>query len=162
MSSATRLALCINLCAALVAAFLSSESTAAAELPGRVLVPAITIYPGETIKDEWLTERDISSELAARASVLVISREAIVGKVSRRTLLPGSPIPLNAIAEPKVVVNGAKVRIVFEDDVLAITAYGTALQAGSAGDVVSVRNLASGLTISGIVQADGSVRVGGS
>jgi len=69
---------------------------------------------------------------------------------------------LNAVRDPKTVTNGAKVRLLFEDGGLAITAYGTALQAGSVGEIISVRNLGSGLTVSGAVQADGSIRVGGS
>ena len=76
-------------------------------------------------------------------------------------MLPGLPISLNAVGEPRLVVDGQKVRVVFEQDGLVIETYAAALQAGGDGDVISVRNLDSGLTISGIVQADGSVRVGG-
>lgn len=121
-------------------------------------VPTITIYPGDVIKDEWLVDRDFPPGISAAA---MGTRAAIVGKVARRTLLPGSPVPWNAVVDPRVVANGTKVRLQFEEGALAITAYGTALQAGGAGDVISVRNLASGLMISGTVQADGSVRVGG-
>jgi flagella basal body P-ring formation protein FlgA len=125
---------------------------------GSLPVPAITIYPGDVIKDEWLKNRDFPGE----AGAAVTAREALVGKVARRTLLPGVPVPPNAVAEPHAVANGAKVRILYEDGNLAITAFGAALQAGSAGEVISVRNLSSGLIISGTVQADGSVHVGGS
>ncbi len=59
------------------------------------------------------------------------------------------------------MTNGAKVRVVFEQDGLVIETYAAALQAGGVGEVISVRNLDSGLTISGTIQADGSVRVGG-
>jgi len=51
--------------------------------------------------------------------------------------------------------------LIFEQDGLVIETYAAALQAGSAGDVISVRNIDSGMTISGTVQTDGSVRVGG-
>lgn len=125
-----------------------------------VPVPAITIYPGDAIRDEWLTERAFNSASAAHGQV-ILSREAIVGKVARRTLLPGAPIPQNAVSEPKVVKNGAKVRIVFEDGPLIITSYGAALQDGGIGDLISLRNIETGLTVSGTVQADGSVRLSG-
>ncbi len=124
-------------------------------------VPSIVIYPGEVIKDNCLVDQDFSAGFAASKLAAIGTRAAIVGKVARRTLLPGSPVPLNAVADPRAVSNGGKVRILFQDGVLAITAYGTALQAGSAGDIISVRNLGSGLTIWGTVQADGSVRAGG-
>lgn len=141
-------------------AALSSQNALHAAGSDVLPVPAITIYPGDVIKDEFLVDRDFSAGPAVGATAVVESRAAIAGKVARRTLLPGSPIPWNAVADPKVVGNGTKVRIVFEDGALTIMAYGTALQAGRAGDVISVRNLTSGLTVSGTVQADGSVRAG--
>lgn len=125
-------------------------------------VPTITIYPGDTIKDAWLVDREFPESVIAAKGTLIGTREPVVGKIARRTLLPGAPIPWNAIMEPKTVSNGAKVRIVFQEEGLTITAYGAALQSGGVGDIVSVRNLDSGLTISGTVQSDGSVRVSGS
>jgi flagella basal body P-ring formation protein FlgA len=125
-------------------------------------VPNITIYPGDTIKDSWLVDREFpANSLAAKAAALD-TRLSIVGRSARRTLLPGVPIPINAVMEPKAVANGAKVKVIFEEGGLSIVTYATALQAGSVGEVISIRNLDSGLTISGIVQSDGSVRVSGS
>jgi flagella basal body P-ring formation protein FlgA len=124
-------------------------------------VPTITIYPGDAIKNNWLVEREFPENARSARAGVIETREAVVGKIARRTLLPGAPIPWNAIMEPKAVANGAKIRIVFEEAGLAITAYGAALQSGGVGDIVSVRNLDSGLTVSGTVQSDGSVRVSG-
>ncbi|MGP0058622.1 MAG: flagellar basal body P-ring formation chaperone FlgA [Beijerinckiaceae bacterium] len=142
-------------------AAISAGSAARAE-EGYVLpVPNITIYPGDTIKDAWLVDRDFSANTVATRGAVIQSRSALVGKLARRTLLPGVPIPVNGIGDPRTVANGGKVRVVFSQDGLEITTYATALQPGSVGEVISVRNLDSGLTISGIVQSDGSVRVGG-
>ncbi len=124
-------------------------------------VPAVTIYPGDSIKDSLLVDHDFSAGLIGARGNLVDSRAMIVGKIARRTLLAGAPIPRNAIMEPKVVANGAKVRIVFEEDGLKIATYGAALQSGGVGEIISVRNLDSGYTISGTVQSDGSIRVSG-
>src|SRR6516165_1909020 len=128
-------------------------------------VPALTIYPGDTIKDASIVERDFPTNFSSNSSqahsAFITERGAIIGKIARRTLLPGAPIPSNAVAEPKVVLNGAKVKLIFKEGGLMIMTYGAALQAGAAGDVVSVRNLDSGLTISGIVQPDGSIWVSG-
>jgi flagella basal body P-ring formation protein FlgA len=140
---------------------MNCESSLLAAEPYILPVPGIIIYPGELIKDNRLVDRDFSADFPTSKLAAIDSRAALVGKVARRTLFPGSPIPWSAVGDPNAVANGAKVRIVFEDGLLAIMAYGTALQAGSVGDVISVRNLSSGLTISGAVQADGSVRAGG-
>ena len=42
----------------------------------------------------------------------------------------------------------------------SISTYASALQAGGVGDVIPVRNTESGITVSGTVQIDGTVRVG--
>ncbi len=123
-------------------------------------VPAITIYPGDIIRDSMLTDADFPDAVAS--SAYAFNRSMLIGKVARRTLLPGQAIPTNAIGEPRLVTTGAMVRLVFEEDGLMIVTYASALQGGGAGDVISVRNLESGLTISGIVRADGSIHVGGS
>ena len=57
--------------------------------------------------------------------------------------------------------DGVLVAFVFEDGALSISTYGAALQDGCAGDVISLRNLETGLTVSGTIQADGSVRLSG-
>ena len=124
-------------------------------------VPSVIIYPGDTIKEAFLVDHDFTSDPPVQGS-MIDSHAALVGKLARRTLLPGMPIPLNAVGDPNAVTNGAKVRVVFEQDGLIIETYAAALQSGSVGQVISVRNLDSGLTIAGTIQPDGSVRVGGS
>lgn len=124
-------------------------------------VPKLTIYPGDTIGEDWLADREFTRDFVAARPALVDSRDAIVGKVARRTLLPGAPVPASAVSERKLVTQGTKVRLVFEEGGLAIVAHGTALQSGSAGAIVRVRNLDSGVTVTGTVQNDGSIRVSG-
>jgi flagellar basal body P-ring formation protein FlgA len=130
-------------------------------LAGNVLpVPSVTIYPGDVIKESWIVDHDFGADGPAQGAAIA-DRTALVGKVARHTLLPGLPISTNAVGEPRLIVDGQKVRIIFEQDGLEIETYAAALQAGGTGDVISVRNLESGLTISGVVQSDGTVRVGG-
>ena len=121
-------------------------------------VAAVTIYPGDIIRDQMLTDADFPD--AVSSGVFAADHSMLVGKVAKRTLLPGYPIPTNAIGVPRVVTIGSMVRIVFQEDGLQIATYAAALQNGAAGDVISVRNMESGVTISGIVQPDGSIHVG--
>jgi flagella basal body P-ring formation protein FlgA len=65
-----------------------------------------------------------------------------------------------AVAEPDLVARGVPVEIIFQEGGLIILAQAMALEAGSAGDVIRVRNLDSGLIVSAKVQPDGTVRVG--
>ena len=89
------------------------------------------------------------------------SRSLIVGRVARLTLLPGHAIPFSGISNRKLVSNGAEVKLVFSEGDLLIMTTGAALQDGSIGDIVRVRNNDSGVTVSGAVQPDGSVQVSG-
>ena len=139
------------------ATFAASQANAAAE---RRPVAALTIYPGDIIRDQMITDADFPDTVAS--SAYATNRSMLVGKVARRTLLPGQPIPANAVGEPKLVTIGAMVRLVYEEGGLVISTYASALQAGGAGDIVSVRNPESGITISGVIRADGSIHVGAS
>jgi flagella basal body P-ring formation protein FlgA len=89
------------------------------------------------------------------------SRAQLVGKVARRTLLPGHLIPLRAVDNPRAIRNGAAVELVYIDGGLTIVTTGAALQDGAVGDLVKIRNEDSGVTVSGRVQPDGTVRVNG-
>ncbi|HEY1735382.1 MAG TPA: flagellar basal body P-ring formation chaperone FlgA [Methylovirgula sp.] len=141
---------------------LAGVAPLAAAAPNTILpVPVITIYPGDTIKDAYLVDHDFAGDPLAPHGGVIDTRSALVGKLARQTLLAGVPIPLNAISEPNAITNGARVRVVFAQDGLEIDTYAIALQAGSVGEVISVRNPDSGSTISGVIQSDGSVRVGG-
>ncbi len=91
----------------------------------------------------------------------VETRAFIVGKIARLTLLPGHAIPYAGVSNRKLVANGSEVRLIYAEGDLLIITSGAALQDGSIGDVVRVRNSDSGVTVSGAVQPDGSVKVGG-
>ena len=150
------------ICAALfvggvVAAALPAVAAATVrELP----VPRVAIYPGDVIGDEMLVLRSYRVDPNAKLSVAG-DPEDLRGKIARRTLLPGQLVPLNAVKQPDVVIAGRPVSLVYEADGLIITASGVALQAGGAGDFISVRNVDSGLTIKGVIAADGTIRLGG-
>jgi flagellar basal body P-ring formation protein FlgA len=122
-------------------------------------VPSVTIYPNEEINDEHITERAFIAATVTRGSVQE-DRGQVIGKVAKRTLLKGQPVPVNALREPYLVLSGKPATVVFEEGGLSITSQATALQSGSVGDVVALRNIESGLAIRGVVAKDGTVRVG--
>ncbi len=119
-------------------------------------VPVAVIYPGEVIRESMLVERPFG---VGSGGSVAETKNALVGKVARRTLLPDQPIPPIAVDAPKVVSINAQVKIVFDEGGMVIIAYGSALQPGAVGDLIRVRNQDSGLVVTGRVQADGSIRV---
>jgi|tagenome__1003787_1003787.scaffolds.fasta_scaffold20950759_5 flagella basal body P-ring formation protein FlgA len=124
----------------------------------RLPVPAVTIRAGEVIKEEMIAERAFAANLLGIA-LFVEARPGLLGRMARRTLLPGQPIPTNAVEDPWAVARGAAVKIVVEDNGLSIVAYGSALQSGAAGSLIPVRNVDTGVIIKGIVEPDGSIKV---
>jgi flagellar basal body P-ring formation protein FlgA len=122
--------------------------------------PRSVIYPGDLIRDDMLADRP-QGGVRDGGGPFVEDRALIVGKVARLTLLPGHAIPFAGVSNRKVVANGAEVKLIYAEGDLLIVTTGAALQDGSIGDVVRVRNSDSGVTVSGAVQPDGSVKVGG-
>ena len=147
------------LAAFVIAGSLPTAGPAPAQNAG-LPTPKMVIYPGDVIRDDMLTD---APEGGARdgGGPFVESRSAIVGKVARSTLLPGHAIPYAAVSNRKLVANGASVKLIYVEGGLVITTTGDALQDGSIGDIVRVRNSDSGVIVSGAVQPDGSVEVGG-
>ena len=91
---------------------------------------------------------------------VVASAGELVGKVARRTLLPGKLIARVAVGEPDIVNRGTIVRAVLSTAGLEMRTTVVALQSGALGAAIQVRNVDSGKVITGVVQADGTVRVG--
>ena len=140
----------LAVCAGAVAA-----RAAGIELP----VPKITIYPGDAITAELLGVK-LFNQAADKLPVIRSAGEA-VGKVARRTLVAGKPIPVIFIRDAEVIKQGKPVRVVFSEGPLTISGLAVALQSGGVGDVLSLRNVDSGTVIRGTVQGDGSVRIAG-
>jgi len=151
-----RIARHMRLTGAAVAWALFAVPAPAAEL--RLPVPRVTIYPGDAIGDEQLAERAFIAHTVAHGTVYD-RRQAVIGKVARRTLLPGQPIPIAGTRDPFVVAQGNLALVVFEASGLTITTNAVALQNGGVGDTVTLRNVDSGTIIKGTVASDGTIRL---
>jgi flagella basal body P-ring formation protein FlgA len=121
--------------------------------------PRIVIYPGDVIGEDMLS--DLPDGVAKGVGPFAETHSAVIGKMARRTLLPGQAIPMAAVDNPRLVNNGAEVKLIFIDAGLTIVTVGSAMQDGKAGDFVRVRNDDSGLMVTGVVQSDGAVLVSG-
>jgi flagella basal body P-ring formation protein FlgA len=123
------------------------------------VTPTHVIYPGETINAESLQMARVRKGKPT-ATAFAHRTEELVGKIAKRTLLPGRFVPLASVRNAYLVNQGASVQAIFAQGGLTISATAILLESGSAGDVVKVRNLDSGAVFSGTVMADGTIRVG--
>jgi flagella basal body P-ring formation protein FlgA len=122
-------------------------------------VPRATIYPGDTITDDQVTERAFLAHTVTRATV-IDDRQSLIGRVAKRTLLPGQPVPVNAVRDQYLANVGKSSLVVYSAGGLTITTQAVALQNGVAGDVITLRNPDSGVVIQGTVAPDGTVQLG--
>ncbi len=142
-----------NLCLGSAAA---AAESATVEFP----VPSVTIPVGDTLTaDVLVTRRLVANATAVRTHHL--SPTALIGKVARRVLPAGSAIPLNAVREAYAFREGERVAIEFANGGLSIRGSGVALQPGVVGQNARVRNVDTGVILSGLVKIDGSIDVGG-
>ncbi len=126
-----------------------------------VVVPNRVIYPGQTITSDALDLVPLRRKLSDPSGVLY-DREEAVGQVASRTLLPGRMIPVGSMRQAYLVEPGKPVEVRFVQGGLQISITGVSLQSGAAGEMIRVRNADTGVVFSGIVMADGSVRVSAS
>lgn len=121
------------------------------------IVPVSTIFPGETITEGRVKSVEVTNPNIAPGYASAV--EDVIGRVAKRTLVAGRTIPLSVLREPFTVQRGTPIRLIARMGSLSISASGTPLADAMTGDVIRVRNLDSGVTVSGTVMADGTVEV---
>jgi flagellar basal body P-ring formation protein FlgA len=148
----------VGVIAALMLVAGGAHRGAIAEESAHFPVPATVIYPGDMIKEELIIDRAFVPNMPG-AAAFIADRASAVGRIARRTLVSGQPIPINALEEQKLVARGNVVKVIVEDGSLSIVTYASSLQSGSPGAMIQLRNLDTGVIIRGVVQPDGSVRI---
>jgi flagella basal body P-ring formation protein FlgA len=67
---------------------------------------------------------------------------------------------MGAFEEPRLALVGRQIKVEFREGGLVISTLASVLQAGAVGEMISVRILDGGRTVTGIIQKDGTLRVG--
>lgn len=119
------------------------------------------VYPGQVIEPAMLEVVPLVRG-NRKLGPIFQKPEPLHGKVARRTILPGRLIAPGSVRDAYLVQNGAPVEVVLVDKSLTITTTAVSLESGAAGDTVKLRNVDSGRTFTGVVMADGTVRIGAS
>lgn len=84
---------------------------------------------------------------------------AVVGREARVTIYAGRPIRAGDLRAPALIERNDIVRLRYRSGGLVIEADGRALGRGAAGERISVMNLTSRTTLSGLVRKNGYVEV---
>jgi flagella basal body P-ring formation protein FlgA len=133
---------------ALILALLAAGSAEA-----QALVPVRTIPPRAVVAASDLAIAD------AAVPGALTDLAAAVGMEARVALYPGRPIRAGDLGPPALVERNALVPLVFRAGGLVIVAEGRALDRAGAGEAVRVMNLASRVTVTARMGADGMAHV---
>jgi len=122
---------------------------------------AETLVAARTIRSQAiLTASDFTVIAKTIPGALEFADEAI-GMETRVVLYSGRPIRRDDVGPPAIIERNQVVTLLFRRGGLTIAADARALGRAGVGDRLRLINLTSRSTISGTVQADGTVTVGG-
>ena len=135
------------------------------------LVLIMTLFGGSAMAETLVAARTVRSQaILSPSDVDVIAKtipgslthpDEVIGMEARVVLYAGRPIRPGDIGPPAIVEHNQIVTLLYRRGGLTLAAEARALGRAGAGDMVRVMNLASRNTVTGLVQMDGSVTVGG-
>jgi flagella basal body P-ring formation protein FlgA len=124
---------------------------------GQYVTTARPLLAGQTVQEGDLATA--TGDLANLPSGVLTDPGAALGKTLRNSLGAGQPLRNDQLQAPLVIRQGQSVRVISRGTGFAVSGEGKAISNAAEGQVAQVR-MASGQTVSGIAQADGSVEIG--
>ncbi|OKO79459.1 flagellar basal body P-ring biosynthesis protein FlgA [Bradyrhizobium sp. NAS80.1] len=123
----------------------------------------VAVLTRDIDRAELLKSSDITVERKPKAEVTgePASRDRTIGMLLRRPMRAGTPIRVADIVKPDFVQRDQNVTIIYQVPGLYLTTRGKAMESGAEGDTVSVLNLQSKRTLTGVVTGRGQVTVEG-
>ena len=121
-----------------------------------VVVATRPLASGKILADEDLTLQ--MAELTQLPAGVFSSVQDAVGKVLTAGVVAGNPLRQDMLRAPIVVRQGQSVRLIAQGKGFKVSSEGKALSNAAVGQNVQVK-AQNGQTVSGVVQADGSIEV---
>ncbi len=112
---------------------------------------------------DLLKASDVAVERRPKAEVTgeAASRDRTLGMQLRRPMRAGTPIRVADIVKPEFVQRDQNVTVIYQVPGIYLTTRGKAIESGAEGDTISVLNLQTKRTLSGVVTGRGQVTVQG-
>lgn len=123
----------------------------------------VAVLTRDIDRTELLKSSDVALERRPKAEVTgePASRDRTLGMQLRRPMRAGMPIRVADIVKPDFVVRDQAVTIIYQVPGVYLTTRGKAIESGAEGDTVSVVNLQSKRTLTGVVTGRGQVTIQG-
>lgn len=121
----------------------------------------VAVLTRDIDRTEALKLSDLAVERRPRAEIVgeAAARDRAIGMQLRRPMRAGSALKVADLARPDLVQRDQSVTIIYKVPGLYLTTRGKALESGTEGDVVSVMNLQSKRTLTGVVTGRGQVSI---
>ncbi len=123
----------------------------------RIVVASHPLERGDILRNPDLAYREM--ELKRAAHRFFTDKRRLIGRQVSRRIAADAPIHPNQTRKPTAIERGARVNILASLPGLRVRMAGKALNRGSVGDVIRVRNLSSGRELDVEVLSPGIVRV---
>ena len=123
----------------------------------------VAVLTRDIDRTDVLKSSDVAQERRPKAEVIgeAALRERAVGMQLRRPMRAGMPIRVADIAKPEFVSRDQSVTVIYQVPGIYLTTRGKAIDGGAEGDTVSVLNLQTKRTLTGVVTGRGQVTVQG-
>lgn len=121
-----------------------------------VVVASRPLPSGKILTDEDLTLQ--MAELTQLPAGVISAAQEAVGKVLSAGVVAGHPLRQDMLRAPIVVRQGQSVRLIAQGKGFKVSSEGKALSNAAVGQNVQVK-AQNGQTVSGVVQADGSIEI---
>ncbi|MGY4623142.1 flagellar basal body P-ring formation chaperone FlgA [Bradyrhizobium sp. USDA 4486] len=123
----------------------------------------VAVLTRDIDRADLLKSSDISLERRPKAEVTgePASRERTIGMQLRRPMRAGTPIRVADIVKPDFVQRDQSVTVIYQVPGIYLTTRGKAIESGAEGDTVTVLNLQTKRTLTGVVTGRGQVTVQG-
>lgn len=121
-----------------------------------VVVATRPLASGKQLADEDLTMQ--MAELTQLPAGVISAAQDAVGKVLTTGVVAGHPLRQDMLRAPTVVRQGQSVRLIAQGKGFKVSSEGKALSNAAVGQTVQVK-AQNGQTVSGVVQADGTIEV---
>lgn len=123
----------------------------------------VAVLTRDIDRTEMLKSSDVAQERRPRSEVTgeAATRDRAVGMQLRRPMRAGTPIRVADIAKPEFVQRDQSVTVIYQVPGIYLTTRGKAIESGAEGDTVSVLNLQTKRTLTGVVTGRGQVTVQG-
>lgn len=126
---------------------------------GASTAAADTVVPVRTLRAQTILTAADLMVTPATVPGAATDLEQLIGQEARTALYAGRPVRLQDVGPPALVDRNQIITLVYAGNGLQILAEGRSLSRAGIGDRVRVMNMSSRTTVSGTVQADGTVRV---